>query len=80
MVEVSLTALRLRLVLKWRTGLDSVAFEEGVVAGMAGPREAPVGLSEVRMEEKVAGPVMWRLRVWTARKARMDAREACIVM
>jgi hypothetical protein len=57
MVEESLTALRLRLVLKWRTGLDSAVLGAGVAA-TAGPLEAPVGLSEVRIEEKVAGPVM----------------------
>lgn len=65
MVELSLTAFRLRLVLKWRAGLPSLASGMGRVAeaGRRGALERPVGLLDVRSEEKVAGPVMERERV-----------------
>jgi hypothetical protein len=66
-VEVSFTALRLRLVLKWRTGFP-VSFASGTgrvaEAGRRGALKRPAGgLSEVRSEEKVVGPVMERERV-----------------
>jgi hypothetical protein len=56
-VLLSLTALRLRLVLNWRPA--SVGSE----GDRRGPRERTAGLSDVRREEKVAGPVMERGRV-----------------
>ena len=77
MVELSLTALRVRLVLKWRVGL----VESGVGGGVLGRRGAgrvPEGLSEVRMEEKGDWPVMERERVVVlevrARRARVEMR------
>jgi hypothetical protein len=66
MVEESLTAFMLLLVLKCLTGLPvSVVSGTGIVAeaGRRGALERPVGLSEVSSEEKVAGPVMERGRV-----------------
>jgi hypothetical protein len=67
MVELSFTAFRLRLVLKSLTGLPvSVVSGTGMVAdaGRRGALERPTtGLSDVRSEEKVAGPVIDRERV-----------------
>jgi hypothetical protein len=67
MVELSLTAFRLRLVLKCLTGLPvSLASGIGMVAdaGRRGALERPTGgLSDVRIEEKVVAPVMERGRV-----------------
>jgi hypothetical protein len=67
MVELSLMALRLRLVLKCLTGLPvSLASGIGKVAdaGRRGALERLTGgLSDVRMEEKVVAPVMDRGRV-----------------
>jgi hypothetical protein len=67
MVELSLTALRLRLVLKCLTGLP-VSFVSGTgmvaEAGRRGALERPTGgLSDVRSEENVVLPVMERGRV-----------------
>jgi hypothetical protein len=59
MVEESLTALRLREVLKWRAGLP-VSFESRTGVGR---RRLAGGLSDVRSEEKVVGPVMESERV-----------------
>jgi hypothetical protein len=67
MVELSFTAFRLRLVLKNLTGFPvSVVSGTGMVAdaGRRGALERPTtGLSEVRSEENVAGPVIDRERV-----------------
>lgn len=57
-VLLSLTVFRLRLVLNWRAEPTSVASE----GGRRGPRDCAAGLSDVRREEKVAGPVMERDR------------------
>lgn len=61
-VEVSFTALRLRLVLKWRAGLPSFVSGTAMVAEV-GRRGRVWGLSDVRSEEKVVGPVMDKERV-----------------
>jgi hypothetical protein len=67
MVELSLTAFRLRLVLKCLTGLPvSLVSGTGMVAeaGRRGALDRPTGgLSDVRSEEKVVEPVMERERV-----------------
>lgn len=60
-VDESLTALRLREVLKWRAGLPA-SFVSGT-EGEEGRRRLAGGLSDVRSEEKVVGPVMERERV-----------------
>lgn len=64
MVELSLTAFRLLLVLKCLTGLPvSLVSGTGIVAdtGNRGAFERPpVGLSDVMTDEKVVGPVMER--------------------
>lgn len=88
-VELSPTAFKLLLVLKWRTGLPvSFASGMGMVAetGRRGALERPtVGLSEVRSEEKVVGPVMERERVVVlevevrALRARVETRAADMV-
>jgi hypothetical protein len=88
-VEVSPTAFKLRLVLKCRTGLP-VSFASGMgrvaEAGRRGALEPRAGLSEVRREEKVAGPVMesWRVVVLEvevrARRARGVMRAVDIVV
>lgn len=83
MVELSLTALRVRLVLKWRAGLPESVVGGGRL-GRRGAGRVPVGLSEVRMEEKVVGPVMERERVVVlevrARRARVEMRAVDIAI
>lgn len=86
-VDESPTALRLRLVLKWRTLLPvSEASGTGMepAFGSRGNDDCllATGLSDVSSEEKVAGPVMESGRVWVllpAATARVKSREACIV-
>lgn len=87
-VELSFTALRLRLVLKWRTLLPvSEASGTGMVVAALERRGADAallatGLSDVRSEEKVAGPVMesWRVEILLpTAMARVKTREVCIV-
>lgn len=91
MVELSPTAFKLRLVLKCLTLAPvSEASGTGMVAeagkrGVLGDERAPaMGLSEVRREEKVAGPVMesWRVVVLLvpAARARVNARVACCMV
>lgn len=67
MVELSPTAFRLLLVLKWRTLLPiSLASGTAMVeeAGMRGADDLPaIGLSDVRSEENVVAPVMESARV-----------------
>jgi hypothetical protein len=66
MVELSLMALRLRLVLKWRTGLPVLSVSGTEILAEAGRRgawERPAGLSDVITEEKGEEPVMERFRV-----------------
>jgi len=79
MVELSLTALRLREVLKCL-----VVVEAAIVSSTLGF----VVFFEILLEErsvrraegKVAGPVMWRLRTWVLLTARETALEAAIVL
>jgi len=61
MVELSLTALRLRDVLKCLLVVEAVIFSStlGLVISFESLLE---DLSVRRAEGKVAGPVMWRLR------------------
>lgn len=92
MVELSLTALRLRDVLKWRTAFSESAASrtgrfEPCWEGVSEARTpAAAGRSEVSRLEKVAGPVMCRLRVVgllpaaRARRARVVAREDILVV
>jgi hypothetical protein len=83
-VELSLTALRVLLVLNWRTGLPVVSVSG---TGSRGALERPpAGLSDVRSEEKVAGPVMERERVVVlevevmALRARMETRAVDMIV
>ena len=86
MVEVSLTALRVRLVLNCRIGFPG-SEGSGRRESDSGVRRAWLyfGLSEVMRLEKVAGPVMWRVRVCLVvvvrcLRARVEIREACMVV
>lgn len=86
-VELSLTALRLLLVLKCLTGFPvSFVSGTGIVAEFGSRRYPPVGLSDVMTEEKVVGPVMERERVVVlevdvrARRARAETRAVDMLM